>query len=186
MGSDSLAGPRTFRFRTDREPDKPGNVRRWAARYSYAGGWTPFEIAVNFDRKVCSFIRSPGIPYGGLLCDLVETMIGVETSSAPLVRQPIERLSFPFRVIGWQMSRHADTGGGVPASNGPAAYFRDDPPGSWLVLHLKVPQRNGSFLLAISDQRGSGEIVSGGPEDGLEVIQAFTDAFADTRRVTRP
>lgn len=185
MGLKPFDGPRTFRFRTDREPDSQGGARCWAARYSYSGGWAPFEIVVDFDRKVCSFIRAPDIPYGGLLCDLVETMIGVETSSAPLVHKPLERLSFPCRVIGQRMSRHADTGGGVPAANGAAAYFRDDPPGSWLVLQLKVPQRNGSFLLAISDQRGSGEIVSGGQEDGLAVIQAFTDAFADARGATR-
>lgn len=181
MGSEPIVGPRTFRFRTDREADTPAGERRWKARYSYEGGWAPFDIKFNPARNTVSIFRSPGIPYGGLLCDLVETLMGVETSSAPLVRHPADALEFSCSLIGFNMSRHADTGGGIPATNGPAAYFRDTPEGAWMVLQARCPADGSSFLLAINDRRGSGEIVSVKAEDSLSVIEAFTDVFADAR-----
>ena len=181
MGSLFVSGPRTFRFRTDRDSDAPTGERCWKARYSYESGWAPFEIRMDFDKKALSIIRAPGIPYGGLLCDLVERLMGVETSSAPLVKHPSNVLTIPCRVIGYDMSRHADTGGGVPVSNGIAGYFRDDPPGAWLVVRASCPDQGASFLLAINDRRGSGEIVSERLEDSMAVVEAFTDVFADSR-----
>ena len=184
MASQLDFGPRYFRFRMDRAPDDPGGQRRWKARYSYAGGWAPFDITVDFERCTCTFHKAPGVPYGGLLCDLVETLIDVETASVPLVRQPTGTLAFPCEFVGYSMSRQADAGGGVPAANGPAACFRDFPQGSWLVLRALMPT-GGSFLLAINDRVGSGEIVSRCPEDGLSVIGAMADVFADARAQSR-
>ena len=64
------------------------------------------------------------------------------------------------------------------AADGPAAYFKSRPKGSWLVLRALVPGE-GSFVLAINDRLGTGEIVSNDLEDGLAVIGALTDVFTD-------
>ena len=178
MASILEPGPKFFRFRTGREPDDRDGQRRWRARYSYAGGSAPFDITVDFERCTCTFHRARGVQYGGLLCDLVETLIGVETASVPLVRQPAKRFVFDCEVVGYRMSRHADVGGGILAADGPAAYFKSRPKGSWLVLRALVPGE-GSFVLAINDRLGTGEIVSNDLEDGLAVIGALTDVFTD-------
>ncbi len=181
MDSRLNVGPRSFRFRMDREPDEPGTSQaRWKARYSYGSGWAPFEMAIDYDHRTCSFHRAPGIPYGGLLCDLVEKMTGVETASAPLVRQRVNAIVFSFDTIGRKMSRHADPVAQPGLGNGPAGQFRESPPGPWLVIRATVAGGGESFLLAINERQGVGEIVPGEPGDGLAIVEAFTDLFGDS------
>ncbi len=164
-----------LRFRTDADPagSSPAH-RHWKARYaSPDGSWAPFDLDIDFDRGTCVLQRASGSDYRPLVCDLVRTFLGVETSNPPRVRDRVNTLALPFEIVGLKMSRSL---GGLTPADGPG-HYRSSPAGDWMVLQVFVPGRSESFLLGINDRQGCGELVPTGKDDGAPVIKTLARVF---------